>query len=265
MDPLPIWYAPYGDEAAAGYPVHALTQRPMDMYHSWGSQNAWLRQIKGRNYLYLPTKDLAGAGLSDGDWARVSSAGTIVVPVAHMAALNETPSGPGTPSASARGLGAGRRARGDDGVPAEPPDFGTVAGQGWAAAVELGPGDRAGGLVRPAMKKCTLCVDRIYNETLAEVERVPACVSTCPVGARHFGDLGDPQSSVSQLVAEREGYDLMPEMGYRPTNKYLAPRPRRNGSTASCASKAAQAEPVVEAAALANHPFLRWVDRLLTR
>ena len=115
------------------------------------------------------------------------------------------------------------------------------------------------------MKKCTLCVDRIYNETLPEVERVPACVSTCPVGARHFGDLGDPQSSVSQLVAEREGYDLMPEMGYRPTNKYLPPRPRRNGSTASCASKAAQSEPDVEAAALANHPFLRWVDRLLTR
>ena len=39
-----------------GIPVHALTQRPMAMYHSWGSQNAWLRQIHGRNPLYLPTK-----------------------------------------------------------------------------------------------------------------------------------------------------------------------------------------------------------------
>jgi sulfite dehydrogenase (quinone) subunit SoeA len=91
MQPLPIWYAPYGDEDAAfGYPVHALTQRPMDMYHSWGSQNAWLRQIKGRNVLYLPTKIWVEQGFQINDWARVSSrVGTITVPVAHMAALNE--------------------------------------------------------------------------------------------------------------------------------------------------------------------------------
>jgi anaerobic selenocysteine-containing dehydrogenase len=91
MHPLPIWYAPYGDEDTAfGYPVHALTQRPMDMYHSWGSQNAWLRQIRGTNVLYLPTQLWRAQGFREGDWARVSSrAGTIVVPVAHMAALNE--------------------------------------------------------------------------------------------------------------------------------------------------------------------------------
>ena len=91
MHPLPIWYAPYGDEDAAfGYPVHALTQRPMDMYHSWGSQNAWLRQIKGRNVLYVPTKIWHAQEFEVGDWARVSSrAGVITVPVAHMAALNE--------------------------------------------------------------------------------------------------------------------------------------------------------------------------------
>ncbi|HVM78664.1 MAG TPA: 4Fe-4S dicluster domain-containing protein, partial [Stellaceae bacterium] len=40
------------------------------------------------------------------------------------------------------------------------------------------------------MKKCTLCVDKIYNETLEEADRVPACVATCPATARHFGDLG---------------------------------------------------------------------------
>jgi hypothetical protein len=27
----------------------------MAMYHSWGTQNAWLRQIHGDNPLYLPT------------------------------------------------------------------------------------------------------------------------------------------------------------------------------------------------------------------
>ena len=74
------------------------------------------------------------------------------------------------------------------------------------------------------MKKCTLCVDRIYNENLDEVDRVPACVSTCPTSARHFGDLGDPQSDVSKLVAARGGIALMPELGYGPVNRYLPPR-----------------------------------------
>ena len=51
FDPLPIWYAPFEgtqiDENA--FPLHAITQRPAAMYHSWGSQNAWLRQIHGTN------------------------------------------------------------------------------------------------------------------------------------------------------------------------------------------------------------------------
>ena len=72
------------------FPVHALTQRPMAMYHSWGTQNAWLRQIHGRNPLYVPTKIWEANGFAEGDWARVTSAhGEITVPVAHMAALNE--------------------------------------------------------------------------------------------------------------------------------------------------------------------------------
>ena len=78
--------------------------------------------------------------------------------------------------------------------------------------------------VAKVMKKCTLCVDRIYNEHLPAEEREPACVRTCPARARHFGDLGDPDSDVSKLVAEREGVALMPELGYRPTNRYLPPR-----------------------------------------
>jgi len=91
MDPLPIWYAPLLDAAsdAGDYPLHALTQRPMAMYHSWGSQNAWLRQIHGMNPLYVPTAVWTEQGFADGDWARVTSPhATIVVPVAHMAALN---------------------------------------------------------------------------------------------------------------------------------------------------------------------------------
>jgi Fe-S-cluster-containing dehydrogenase component len=111
------------------------------------------------------------------------------------------------------------------------------------------------------MKKCTLCVDRIYNENLPEADRVPACVATCPVGARHFGDLGDPQSGVSQLVAERQGYDLMPEQGYRPTNKYLPPRPRKTSCEATGAP--ARLEPVTDNNSIGN-ALLRWVDRVLS-
>ncbi len=92
MDPLPIWYPPFEDENVdtGEFPIHALTQRPMAMYHSWGSQNAWLRQIHGRNPLYLPTKLWEEHGFQEGDWARVASAhGEITVPVALQAGLNE--------------------------------------------------------------------------------------------------------------------------------------------------------------------------------
>jgi sulfite dehydrogenase (quinone) subunit SoeB len=112
------------------------------------------------------------------------------------------------------------------------------------------------------MKKCTLCIDRIYNDKLEEVERVPACVSTCPVGARHFGDLGDPKSQVSQLVAERGGYDLMPELGYKPVNKYLPPRTGR--AHAGCTG--APAKPLAEAPTDGTgNRLLRWLDRALSR
>jgi Fe-S-cluster-containing dehydrogenase component len=111
------------------------------------------------------------------------------------------------------------------------------------------------------MKKCTLCVDRIYNENLPEAEREPACVQVCPTRARHFGDLGDPESKVSRLVAERGGVALMPELGYQPVNRYLPPRPRRGAETAE-ASPPVTAE-VLDAEALP--PMLKWLDRVLSR
>jgi sulfite dehydrogenase (quinone) subunit SoeB len=107
------------------------------------------------------------------------------------------------------------------------------------------------------MKKCTLCIDRIYNQSLEEVDRVPACVRTCPTSARHFGDLGDPGSAVSRLVAERGGYDLMPEMGYRPTNQYLPPRPRQT-------AEGHLGAPAVLDTAAPEGGFLGWLDRVLS-
>lgn len=87
MDPAPVWY-PAGEEDPA-FPLHALTQRPAAMYHSWGGQNAWLRQIHGRNPLYVPEAVWEAAGFAAGDWARVVSPhGAIEVPVALMRALN---------------------------------------------------------------------------------------------------------------------------------------------------------------------------------
>ncbi len=66
------------------------------------------------------------------------------------------------------------------------------------------------------MKKCTLCVDRIYDQALPEADRKPACVMACPTNARLFGDVHDPGSEVSRAIAERGGYALMPEWGPAP-------------------------------------------------
>ncbi len=89
MDPLPIWYET-DQQGNEGFTVNALTQRPMAMYHSWGTQNAWLRQLHGRNPLYVPTKLMREHNLQYGDWAKVTSPhGEITVPVMEMAALND--------------------------------------------------------------------------------------------------------------------------------------------------------------------------------
>jgi Fe-S-cluster-containing dehydrogenase component len=116
---------------------------------------------------------------------------------------------------------------------------------------------------RGVMQKCTLCVDRIYNETLDEEDRQPACVKACPTRARHFGDLGDPESAISQLVAERDGYPLMPEFGYRPVNRYLPPRARRNGGGTSPHPAPRPGGETEKNAQLP--PLLRWLDRALSR
>ena len=123
----------------------------------------------------------------------------------------------------------------------------------WACPYGAREYDYADGI----MKKCTLCIDRIENQNLPEADRVPACVSTCPASARHFGDLGDPESDVSRLVAERDGYDLMPEMGMRPVNKYLPPRKPAHQETAAMS--------VPETPGDTGSVFLDWVDRMLSR
>ncbi|MDD5364120.1 MAG: 4Fe-4S dicluster domain-containing protein [Gallionellaceae bacterium] len=74
------------------------------------------------------------------------------------------------------------------------------------------------------MKKCTLCVDRIYDLSIPEDRRKPACVISCPTSARLYGDIHDPNSVVSRAIMASGGYQLMPEWGTKPANHYL---PRR--------------------------------------
>ena len=73
FDPLPFWYPPLEEQLVQGFPLHAITQRPMHMYHSWGSQNAWLRQITAANRLYIHDSVGAQIGVGDDDWVWLSS------------------------------------------------------------------------------------------------------------------------------------------------------------------------------------------------
>lgn len=63
--------------------------------------------------------------------------------------------------------------------------------------------------------KCTWCYHRITRGLL------PACVEACPVDARIFGDLRDPQNTVSKILAEERSDVLKPEMGTHPQVRYV--------------------------------------------
>jgi Fe-S-cluster-containing dehydrogenase component len=65
------------------------------------------------------------------------------------------------------------------------------------------------------VEKCDFCVDRV------EQGLQPACVTSCTGNAMFFGDLSDPDSEVSRLIKQREGFVLNPEMGAEPSIYYL--------------------------------------------
>jgi len=75
------------------------------------------------------------------------------------------------------------------------------------------------------VEKCTFCFHRI-DKAIKEGKRigvdvVPACVEACPTKARVFGDLDDPNSKVSNLLASRGWIRLREEMGTSPKVFYL--------------------------------------------
>ena len=75
FDPLPFYYRPLEESISnlKEFPLNAVTQRPMAMYHSWDSQNAWLRQIHAHNFLYVNSNTAAKLEIKDDDWIWVES------------------------------------------------------------------------------------------------------------------------------------------------------------------------------------------------
>ena len=77
------------------------------------------------------------------------------------------------------------------------------------------------------MVKCNFCAERIdagIKQGLkpgTDREATPACVIACPTEARVFGDLDDPNSEVSRVIREENGFQLHPEYGTSPSVYYV--------------------------------------------
>ncbi len=91
-----------------------------------------------------------------------------------------------------------------------------------ASEVEKRDPDRIG-----VSTKCTFCVDRI-DDGIAEgltpgedPDATPVCVNSCIADALHFGDVEDPDSNVSKLLAENHFFRMHEELGTGPSIYYL--------------------------------------------
>jgi molybdopterin-containing oxidoreductase family iron-sulfur binding subunit len=80
------------------------------------------------------------------------------------------------------------------------------------------------------MEKCTMCVQRIVagkdrardeKRTVKDGDIMTACQQTCPTNAITFGNLKDPQSAVSKQREAARAYDVLDELGTRPSVTYL--------------------------------------------
>jgi phenylacetyl-CoA:acceptor oxidoreductase subunit 1 len=82
-------------------------------------------------------------------------------------------------------------------------------------------------LVEGTVVKCNFCKERV-DEGIRRglkpgIDRdvTPACVTNCPASARIFGDLDDPESRVSFLIRQRDGFQLHLEYGTDPSVYYI--------------------------------------------
>lgn len=69
--------------------------------------------------------------------------------------------------------------------------------------------------VENTVEKCTFCVERLDRGEL------PLCVELCPPGARYFGDLDDPSSEISKVLAARQYDQMKVAEGTKPNMYYL--------------------------------------------
>ncbi|HET7294835.1 MAG TPA: 4Fe-4S dicluster domain-containing protein [Vicinamibacteria bacterium] len=65
------------------------------------------------------------------------------------------------------------------------------------------------------VEKCTFCIHRVRNG------RYPACVEVCPVGARKFGNLLDPQSEIRQVMETKRVFVFKEELNTAPHFYYF--------------------------------------------
>lgn len=83
---------------------------------------------------------------------------------------------------------------------------------------------------RGVVEKCSFCFQRIDRGLASgltpgiDADATPACVVACPVRGRHFGDLNDPESNVSKLLAEIPSCQLRDDLGTGPRVYYLHAR-----------------------------------------
>ncbi len=83
---------------------------------------------------------------------------------------------------------------------------------------------------RGVVEKCSFCSHRIDRGLLVDLEpgedpsATPACVVHCPVGARQFGDLNNPDSSVSKILKLKVVHRLREELGTKPRVYYMYPK-----------------------------------------
>lgn len=88
------------------------------------------------------------------------------------------------------------------------------------------------------VEKCTFCSHRIRKVRERakdegreikdeELVRLPACAEACPTGAITFGNLADPESTVSQLASSPRAFRLAEHLGTEPKVIYLAKEKRK--------------------------------------
>ncbi len=83
---------------------------------------------------------------------------------------------------------------------------------------------------RGVVEKCTFCIQRIDKGLEVglvpgeDLDATPACVNICPVGARVFGDLKNPESQISKVLEENPTIRLREELGTNPSVYYIPPK-----------------------------------------